>query len=56
MNHVDRSPTYILCDYAAKTRFKDIPGEVVEMAKSCILDSIACSIGGSAVVRLPTAR
>ncbi len=35
-----------LAAYAAKTRFEDYPKEAVEKAKTLILDSIGCMLGG----------
>lgn len=47
MSTMGRSPTDVLCGYAAESRYEDIPKEVIEMTKTFILDSMACSVGGS---------
>jgi 2-methylcitrate dehydratase PrpD len=39
--------TQTLAEYAVKLRYRDIPGEVVERAKACILDILAVSLYGS---------
>jgi len=41
------SPTQALSQYIAKTTFEDIPENVVEEAKDCILDSLGCAVGGA---------
>ncbi len=35
-----------LAEFAAETRYKDLPKEVVEQAKALILDTLGCAIGG----------
>jgi len=35
-----------LAEFAAETRYKDLPKEVVDQAKSLILDTLGCAIGG----------
>ena len=39
--------TQTLARYARKLRYRDIPGEVIERAKACILDTLAVSLYGS---------
>jgi 2-methylcitrate dehydratase PrpD len=39
--------TQTLAHYARKLRYRDIPGEVIERAKACILDTLAVSLYGS---------
>lgn len=38
--------TEILADYVMRTDFSDLPKDVVERAKLCILDSLGCALGG----------
>lgn len=40
------SVTEALVDYAMETRFEDLPSDVIDRAKLCILDSIGCALGG----------
>jgi len=40
------SATETLVDYALKTGFSDLPNDVVDRAKTCILDSLGCALGG----------
>ncbi|MDI6809179.1 MAG: MmgE/PrpD family protein [Candidatus Eisenbacteria bacterium] len=44
-NHT--GPTAEISSYIVRTRYEDIPPEIVAFAKLCILDSVGCSIGGS---------
>jgi 2-methylcitrate dehydratase PrpD len=39
--------TSTLADWAARTRFEDVPGDVIHMAKRLVLDVLANAIGGS---------
>jgi 2-methylcitrate dehydratase PrpD len=39
--------TQTLARYALKLRYRDIPSEVIERAKACILDTLAVSLYGS---------
>ena len=39
--------TQTLARYAGKLRYRDIPSEVIERAKACILDTLAVSLYGS---------
>ena len=39
--------TQTLARYARKLRYRDIPGEVIERAKACILDTLTVSLYGS---------
>jgi 2-methylcitrate dehydratase PrpD len=39
--------TQTLARYARQLRYRDIPGEVIERAKACILDTLAVSLYGS---------
>ncbi len=41
------NPTQTLARYALKLRYRDIPSEVIERAKACILDTLAVSLYGS---------
>ncbi len=41
------SPTRALCEYIVSSKFEDIPEDVLEGAKNCILDSIGCVIGAA---------
>lgn len=43
------SQTRALSEYIAKVKFEDIPQNIVEDAKDCILDSLGCAIGGIAL-------
>lgn len=47
MSRYNQSPTKVLSDFAVKTRYEDIPEEVIKATKTYILDSIGCAIGGS---------
>jgi len=40
------SVTEALVDYAMETRFDDLPSDVIDRAKLCILDSLGCALGG----------
>lgn len=40
------SQTEILASHVANSRFEDLPPNVVDYAKRCILDTIACGLGG----------
>jgi 2-methylcitrate dehydratase PrpD len=40
-------PTEQLASYASDIRYEDLPGEVVNKAKECILDTIGCVLEGS---------
>ncbi len=42
-----RPVTRELADFIAGFRYEDLPAEVVEMAKRCVLDSLACGVYGS---------
>jgi aconitate decarboxylase len=42
-----RPVTRELADFIAEFRYEDLPAEVVEMAKRCLLDSLACGVYGS---------
>ncbi|HWK66335.1 MAG TPA: MmgE/PrpD family protein [Rhizobiaceae bacterium] len=42
------SETRLLAEWIATMRLDDVPSEVVQHAKTCILDSIGCMIAGSA--------
>ena len=38
--------TEILADYVASAKYEDLPVEVVSHAKKCVMDTIACGLGG----------
>lgn len=40
------TPTEALVDYAIREEYNRIPSEVVKFTKTCILDSLGCSLGG----------
>lgn len=40
--------TDIISEYLVKVKYNNIPKNVIEKAKLCILDSIGCALGGSA--------
>lgn len=42
----DRNVEGIIAKYIAETTFDDLPEEVVNQAKYCILDSLGCALGG----------
>lgn len=46
MNNSIQSPTNVLSEYVVRERYEDIPSEVIELTKACVLDSIGCSVGG----------
>lgn len=37
-----------LADYACALRFRDIPADVVELARTCVIDAVACAVFGAA--------
>lgn len=41
-----KSQTKALAEYIVEAKFDDFPGEVIQKAKRCVLDSIACALGG----------
>src|SRR5438128_11206044 len=41
--------TVQLAEYAAALRYKDLPAEVVDCAKDCIIDTVAACICGAAL-------
>jgi 2-methylcitrate dehydratase PrpD len=41
--------TVRLAEYAASLRYRDLPGEIVERAKDCVVDTVAAAICGSAL-------
>jgi len=41
--------TVRLAEYAAALRYPDLPAEVVQQAKECIIDTVAAGICGSAL-------
>lgn len=43
----DPQTTRRLADFAVQLRYEDLPDDIVQMAKRCILDSIGCGIYGS---------
>ncbi len=43
---MEKSYTQVMADFAANTRFEDLPEDAVYAAKRLILDTVACSIGG----------
>lgn len=43
-----KSPTRTLAEFAANLRFDQIPADVVEQAKLCLLDSLGCALYGAA--------
>ena len=47
MNAINDSPTRVLCEYAARTRYEDIPKSVIQATKLYILDCIGNAIGGA---------
>src|SRR4051794_28466140 len=42
---MERSATHALASFAAKTRFEDLPPEVVHETKRMLLDVIGCAVG-----------
>jgi len=36
-----------LARYVTKAKFRDLPGDVVDKAKECVIDSIGCAVGAS---------
>jgi aconitate decarboxylase len=42
------STTRLLAEFAVGLRYEDLPAEVIETAKRCILDSLGCGVYGSA--------
>jgi len=46
-------PMSTLCKAVVATKFEDLPSEVVRYAKHSILDTVAVTIGGSAMVGIP---
>ncbi len=46
-------PMSRLCKMVVATKFEDLPSEVVRYAKHSILDAVAVTIGGSAMVGVP---
>jgi 2-methylcitrate dehydratase PrpD len=46
-------PMSTLCNAVVATKFEDLPSEVVRYAKHSILDTVAVTIGGSAMVGIP---
>jgi len=41
------SPTSRLAQFASALRFEDLPAQVVEKAKTCLLDTLGCCLFGS---------
>ncbi len=46
-------PMITLCRMVVETRYEDLPAAVVTQAKHCILDTMAVTIGGSAMDGIP---
>jgi 2-methylcitrate dehydratase PrpD len=38
--------TEVLTDYVARARYENLPPDVVDHAKKCIMDTVACGLGG----------
>ncbi|MFC1929187.1 MmgE/PrpD family protein, partial [Chloroflexota bacterium] len=47
-------PMHTLCRMVIETKYEDLPSNVVNRAKQCILDTIAVTIGGSAMDGIQT--
>ena len=45
--NTDLSPTQRISEYIVRSSYDDLPGEVINKAKMCILDSLGCVTGGS---------
>ena len=43
----DLSPTQRISEYIVRSSYDDLPDEVINKAKMCILDSLGCATGGS---------
>jgi 2-methylcitrate dehydratase PrpD len=41
-----KSKAEVLADYVTKTKFEDLPAEVVTHAKKIVMDNISCGLGG----------
>jgi 2-methylcitrate dehydratase len=39
--------TRTMAEWAARTRYEDLPGEVVAEAKRFLMDSVGCALGGA---------
>ena len=39
--------TEIISEHLGKVKYNNLPKDVIEKAKMCILDSIGCTLGGS---------
>lgn len=46
-------PMNILCKMVAATKYEDLPDDVIRYAKHSILDTIAVTVGGSAMAGIP---
>jgi len=44
---MQRTATASLADYASAVRYADLPDHIVELAKSCLIDAVACAVHGS---------
>ena len=44
----EQDPMSTLCKMVMETRYEDLPGDVIDYAKHCIMDIMAVTIGGSA--------
>ncbi|MBI2846630.1 MAG: MmgE/PrpD family protein [Chloroflexi bacterium] len=47
--------TKALVTFCHETRFEDVPGDVVDKAKRCVLDALGCGLGGSKTELAPMA-
>jgi 2-methylcitrate dehydratase PrpD len=49
----EQDPMSTLCKMVVNMRYADLPGDVINYAKHCILDIMAVTIGGSAMEGIP---
>ncbi len=47
MSTMDPQATQTLSQYIADSRFDDLPDDVIDKAKMCVLDSLGCALGGT---------
>ena len=50
----EHDPMSTLCKMVVDTKYEDLPGDVINYAKHCILDIMAVTIGGSAMEGIST--
>jgi len=51
LDDTDLTTTQRLARFAVRTRFDDLPADVVDYTKLLILDSLACGVGASRMER-----